>query len=283
MSYGDIIHVQDLKDHLEDPNWVIIDCRYSIAEPELGYQEYLEGHIPGALYVSLEDELTGRIKPGETGRHPLPEVEEMVEKLSSWGVMRDTQVVVYDHSSGAFAARLWWILYWLGHEKVAVVNGGWEAWLKNIGQIEEVVNNGKPGEFMPNLRNDLAVDAQFVDKIRLSPGYLLLDSRSPERYHGIEETIDPIAGHIPGAISAPYQDNLTEDGLFKSEKELRVRFSEILGQIPPENTIFYCGSGVSAIHNIIAMRIAGYEMARLYPGSWSEWITDPARPIESKS
>jgi thiosulfate/3-mercaptopyruvate sulfurtransferase len=283
MSYRDVIKIQELKDHLEDPNWVIIDCRYSIAEPDLGYQEYRQGHIPGALYVSLEEELTGEIIPGKTGRHPLPQLKDIVERLSSWGVNQDTQVVVYDHSTGAFAARLWWILNWLGHEKVAVVNGGWEAWVKDIGQIENMENSSKPSKFIPTVREDLAVDAQFVDSIRSDPGYLLLDSRSPERYHGIEEPIDPIAGHIPGAVSVPYHDNLTDEGLFKSEREIRDRFSGVLGDISPANTIFYCGSGVSAIHNLIAMRMAGFEMAKLYPGSWSEWITDPSRPIEAKS
>ena len=283
MIYRDIITVQELKDNLEDPYWVIVDCRYSIAEPELGHQEYSEGHIPGALYVSLETELTGEIIPGETGRHPLPKVNDIVERLSSWGVSRDTQVVIYDHNSGAYAARLWWMLNWLGHDKAAVVNGGWEAWVKDIGMIETKENNGKPSKFIPSLRVDLAVDAQFVDSIRLDPGYLLLDSRSPERYHGEEETIDPVAGHIPGAVLAPYHENLTKEGLFKSKEEIAERFSNILGEISPVNTVFYCGSGVSAIHNIIAMRMAGYEMAKLYPGSWSEWITDPSRLIGTKS
>jgi thiosulfate/3-mercaptopyruvate sulfurtransferase len=283
MNYRDVINVQDLKGILEDTNLVIFDCRYSIAEPELGYQEYQEGHIPGALYASLEDELTGEIIPGETGRHPLPEVKDLVEKLSAWGVGQDTQVVIYDHSSGAFAARLWWLLNWLGHEKAAVVNGGWETWMKNVGLVEKEENTGNSGKFIPTLREDLVVETQFVDSIRLSPEYLLLDSRSPERYHGIEENIDPVAGHIPGAISVPYQDNLTKDDLFKTEKELKERFSKILGKTSPEKTVFYCGSGVSAIHNIIAMRKAGFEMAKLYPGSWSMWITDPSRPIGPRS
>ena len=282
MGFQDVINVQDLKTNLNDPNWVIFDCRYSIAEPELGHQEYREGHIPGALYVSLENELTGRIIPGETGRHPLPEVDDIVEKLSAWGVNQNTQAIIYDHSSGAFAARLWWLLNWLGHDKAAIVNGGWNAWVKEVGQVEVKENIGKPGKFIPSLRDDLAVNAQFVDSIRLDPGYLLLDSRSPERFHGIEETIDPVAGHIPGAVSAPYQDNLTEDDMFLNKIELKARFQKLLGETSPENTIFYCGSGVSAIHNIIAMRMAGYEVAKLYPGSWSEWITDPSRPIGRK-
>jgi thiosulfate/3-mercaptopyruvate sulfurtransferase len=207
-------------------------------------------------------------------------VDDIVEKLSSWGVNQDKQVVVYDHSTGAFAARLWWILNWLGHENVAIVDGGWEAWIKVNGPIEEKENSGEPGEFIPTIRDDMAVEVGFVESIRSDPDFLLLDSRSPERYHGIEENIDPVAGHIPGAVSVPYQDNLTGEGLFKSEAEIKDRFSNVLGETLPENTVFYCGSGVSAIHNIIAMRMAGYEMAKLYLGSWSEWITDPSRPIE---
>jgi len=279
MEYQTVISSTELNSNLDKKGWVIVDCRFYFDDPDLGYKEYLEGHIPGAIYTNLDQDLSSPIIPGKTGRHPLPEVSLMVESISFWGIDRNTQVVIYDNVEGAYAARLWWILRWLGHSSVAVLDGGWGAWVNGSHLVEIVEKNPNYKEFIPDIPAHYIVDAQFVDKIREDPDYKLLDARSLERYLGINETIDPIAGHIPGAISAPFRDNLTEEGFFKSKSDLQERFRRLLDDHDPNSTVIYCGSGVTAAHNIISMLHAGYGIPKLYSGSWSEWITDPSRPI----
>lgn len=279
MDFTTIISVNDLFNKLDNPNWAIVDCRSYPSEPEQGYQEYLEGHIPGAIYAHLDRNLSGEIIPGKTSRHPLPDVQEFTDTLSTWGIDRQTQVIAYDNSGGAIAARLWWMLRWVGHGCAAVLNGGWSAWIER-GYAQESQESFRSRRlFTPHLDPEIVVDTQFVNEIRLDPEYLLIDARAPERFWGLEEPIDSIAGHIPGAVSAPYSENLTEDGYFQSDEVLTERYRDLLGDYSPIKTILYCGSGVTAIHNIIAMVQVGYDMPLLYPGSWSEWITDPSRPI----
>ena len=280
MNYQTVISSIELSSHLDDKDWAIVDCRFYFDDPEQGYKEFLEGHIPSSVYTNLDQDLSAPIIPGKTGRHPLPEVSKMVETISSWGIDRDTQVVIYDNETGAYAARLWWILRWLGHIHVAVLDGGLSAWVaeKRLLEINEITPEYK--NFIPYIQSQYIVDAQFVDNIRDDSSYALLDARSLERYLGKNETIDPVAGHIPGAISAPYEENLTDEGFFKSKTELQERFRILLDDHDLNNTVVYCGSGVTAAHNIISMLRAGYDiMPKLYPGSWSDWITDPSRPI----
>lgn len=279
MEYKTIISAADLSDILDLPGIAIMDCRFYIPEPDRGYQEYLEGHIPGAVYLNLDQDLSGEIIPGITGRHPLPEGKVFAERLSGWGIDRSTQVIAYDNMGGALAARLWWMLRWLGHDRVAVMDGGWNAWVKANYSQESTVQSREPKEFIAKENPDYIVDLAFVDGIRLEPDYLLVDARSSERFWGLNETIDFKAGHIPGAVTAPYLENMTEDEYFLPIEQLVERYQDLLGGIPAENVILYCGSGVTSIHSMIAMVMAGFDMPKLYPGSWSEWIADPDRPI----
>ena len=278
MKFDTILSVKESSIYLNDPDWGFIDCRFYLQEPDQGYQDYLEGHIPGAVYAHLDRDLSGVVIEGKTGRHPLPVIEDITEKLSAWGIDQQTQVVAYDNQGGALAARLWWVMRWLGHDRVAVIDGGWDAWVESGNSQETQESPRDRMQFVPGLRPDLVVDALFVEKIRTDPEYLLIDARSPERYWALEENIDPVAGHIPGAVSAPFSENLDEDGYFLPDEMLVDRFRSLLGDYPPEKTIVYCGSGVTSIHNIIAMLKVGFDMPKLYVGSWSEWITDSARP-----
>lgn len=279
MEYKTIISAADLTGILDHPEIAIMDCRFYIPEPDRGYQEYLEGHIPGAVYLNLDQDLSGEIIPGITGRHPLPEVKVFAERLSGWGIDRTTQVIAYDNRSGALAARLWWMLRWLGHDRTAVMDGGWNAWIKANYPQEIPVQIREPKNFTAEEYPDYIADLRLVEKIRLDPDYLLVDARSSERYWGLNETIDVKAGHIPGAITAPYMENMTEDGYFLPIEQLVERYQDLLDGIPAENVILYCGSGVTSNHSLIAMVMAGFDMPKLYPGSWSEWSADPDRPI----
>jgi len=279
MPYTTLISIQDLAAHLDDPDWAVVDCRFILADTEKGRQGYQQSHIAGAIYAHLDDDLSGPIIPGKTSRHPLPEIETFVQTLSNWGINNQTQVVAYDTMGGAIAARLWWMLRWLGHEAVAVLDGGWRRWKKEGLSVRSGDESRQPRTFTPHPRPELLVEADDVLKLRTDPDYHLFDSRSADRYRGENETLDPVAGHIPGAVCLPFANNLGSDKSFLPPEELKARFEEQLGDIPCERAIFYCGSGVTAAHNVLAMAHAGLGEARMYAGSWSEWITDPERPV----
>ncbi len=277
------LSVDELSAHLGDANWVVVDCRFGLADKQRGKSDYLAAHIPGAVYADLEADLSGPIIQGKTGRHPLPAPEAAVQKFSNWGIGPGVQVVAYDDAGGALAAvRLWWLLRWLGHPAAAVLDGGWQAWQKAGLPVRSGLESNIPIAFRGQPDRGLWLDAAEVDAIRGSSDYRLCDSRAAERYWGVNETIDPVAGHIPGAISVPYAQNLGKDGRFLSRAELHQRFQQALGDLPASRVVFYCGSGVTAIHNILAMEMAGLGVARLYAGSWSDWINDPNRPIETE-
>jgi len=279
-KYTTLISTEEVSRHLHDPEWVIADCRFSLASPEKGEQDYLVSHIPGAIYAHLDQDLSSPIIPGETGRHPWPGVGQAALFFSQIGIEAGVQVVAYDDAGGALAAvRLWWILRWLGHETVAVLDGGWQKWVSEGREVKSGIEVRSRREFIPKPRAELLVSTAEVDKLRMDPAFRIFDARAAERYHGHNETIDPIAGHIPGAFSAPYLDNLTIEGIFRPVEELRTHYQALMGDIPPENTIFYCGSGVTSIHNLLAMLHVGLREARLYAGSWSEWIADQKRPV----
>ncbi|NTU62503.1 MAG: sulfurtransferase [Chloroflexi bacterium] len=280
MKYTTLITTTELGLHVSDPDWAIIDCRFVLVDPERGRLDYRHEHIPAAVYAHLNDDLAGPIVPGHSGRHPLPSIDFAARKFSQWGIDQTVQVIGYDDSGGAVAARLWWMLRWLGHEAVAVLDGGWPKW-RNEGRDVRNGGESRPNRsFVPQPRSDLLITTAEVEGMLYDAGCMLLDSRTAERYRGENETIDPIAGHIPGAISAPCPDNLNPDGTFRSDDELRARFNSLLGNTPADHTAFYCGSGVTAAHNILALKHVGLGDARLYVGSWSEWSANRQRPIE---
>lgn len=284
MSYTTLISASELMNHIANPHWAIIDCRFSLDDTEHGRRAYLHAHIPGALYAHGNEDLSGKIVTGKTGRHPLPSPETFAKTLSNWGIDNNLQIVVYDDKGGAMAAaRLWWMLRWLGHDAVAVLNGGWPLWQKNGYPATSGVETRKPRIFIPRVRNGLLMSSDDVSRILHNPNFRLIDARSADRYRGENETIDPVAGHIPGALSAPFAGNLGSDGLFLSPKDLKTRFQCLLSDIPPERGVFYCGSGITAAHNLLALAHAGFGDAPLYAGSWSEWITNPDYPIAKDS
>ena len=277
--YHTIISADELNLHLDDANWRIIDCHFELTDTELGRNLYLSEHIPGALYAHLDHDLSIRIVPGKTGRHPLPTVAAMAALFSQWGINEQTQVVVYDDKKGAIASRLWWMLRYLGHQQVAVLDGGFTKWKQAGFETSQEVPTYPPSTFVTQVQTDWIKEADTVAEWNQKTAHSVVDSRTPERYRGEEEPIDPVAGHIPGAINLPFPENWDEDGLLKSPAALRERFTALP---PAEQTVFYCGSGVTACHNILAYAHAGLGDARLYPDSWSGWIADGKRPVVPK-
>ncbi|MBX2874310.1 MAG: sulfurtransferase [Saprospiraceae bacterium] len=277
--YTTLIGAEELKGLLDQADVCIVDCRHFLADLERGRTLYQDSHIPGAHFAHLDEDLSGEIIPGTTGRHPFPLLDDFLEKCRSWGIGPSTQVVAYDQGHGGIAARLWFLLHWIGHDRTAVLNGGWARWDRLQFPTSNKPATVSPQEFVPKLRAGLLVDAARLQQLQKEAGALVVDSRAAARYRGEEEPIDPIAGHIPGAISAPFAENLDGDGRFKSDEELRQRFDQLLGEQEISNTIFYCGSGVTACHNLLALHHLGHTDAKLYPGSWSDWITVENRPI----
>jgi thiosulfate/3-mercaptopyruvate sulfurtransferase len=273
--FSTLISSQELALRLGEPELRIVDCRASLQDVTKGRASFVEAHLPGATFADLLDDLSGPIVPGQTGRHPLPPVEAFAAKVRGWGISAASQVVVYDDAGGAFAARLWWMLRWLGHGAVAVLDGGFPAWVAEGRPVTAAVAQIAPGDFTPQPRGELLVTARELE----TPQSLmrkLFDARAPERFRGDVEPIDPVAGHIPGALNLPFAENL-KDGRFRAPAELRERFAAALDGTPPEEAIVYCGSGVTACHDVLAFAHAGLPLPRLYAGSWSEWITDPTR------
>jgi len=279
MSFTTLISTQVANDHLADDGWVVVDCRFSLADPDAGRGQYEQSHIPGAVYAHLNNDLSGTIIPGKTGRHPLPPLDRAADTFGELGIGKGIQVIAYDESGGPFAARLWWMLRWLGHDTVAVLDGGWSKWMAENRPTASGVEQNAKRDFTPDPNHDLVVDADFVARHRTDPQFKLIDARAPERFAGRTEPIDPVAGRIPGAVNAFYRDNLDQAGCFLPADQLKQRFEPVIGTVKPENVILYCGSGVSATHNALAMAHAGIPGSRLYAGSWSDWITDPDRPI----
>jgi thiosulfate/3-mercaptopyruvate sulfurtransferase len=273
-----LISSDRLAQSLADPDWVVIDCRFVLAEPAAGERAYRQGHIPGARYAHLERDLSAQVSTA-SGRHPLPDREGLAAKLGAWGVTPASQVVVYDDANGAMAARLWWLLRWLGHEAAALLDGGWGQWVKE----------GRPvsTDAAPSCRTAFSARQALVKRLStaevqgamLRRTIYLLDARAPERFRGEIEPIDAVAGHVPGAVNRPLQCNLGADGRFLPAAELRRQFLKQLGDVAPVQVVHMCGSGVTACHNLLAMEHAGLYGSRLYAGSWSEWIRDPGRPV----
>jgi thiosulfate/3-mercaptopyruvate sulfurtransferase len=275
---GLLVTTDELIAHIGDPDWRIFDCRHDLQNTEYGANAYVKGHIPGALFLHLDRDLSGP-KTGRTGRHPLPDPAVFAKRMGECGVGPDTQVVAYDNEGGVFAARLWWTLRWLGHDKVALLDGGLPGWRRAKQALVTDVPTFTPADFHAR-PCAITVDADYVASRLNAPDVLMLDARSPERFSGAQETIDPVGGHIPGAVNRFYFDNLDDAGCyFKPVDELRAEFDALLAGRDPAAVVQQCGSGVTACHNLLAMEIAGLSGSKLYPGSWSEWCADPARPI----
>jgi len=272
-----LVDVATVAARVDDPSWVLVDCRFSLDDPAAGRSAWAQGTIGGAAYANLDTDLAGPVLPGKTGRHPLPSVERFAATLGAWGIGDAMQVVAFDDFGGAFASRLWWMLRWLGHDAVAVLDGGLPAWVAAGQPTTPGQPTSRTAQFVPRPRPDLLATAADVHTALDDPSQRLIDARGAARYSGENETRDPVAGHIPGAVSAPFTENLTEAKHFRSAQALRERFTEVADG---RETIAYCGSGVTACHNLLAMAHAGLEPGRLFVGSWSEWITDPTRPRE---
>ena len=277
MRYNTLIDVNTLHAHLNDPHWVVVDCRFNLMDAEAGRRAYRESHLPGARYAHLDEDLSSPITP-TTGRHPLPDPGQLARKLGEWGIGPETQVVAYDDMGGMLAAaRLWWLVRWLGHERVAVLDGGFPAWQRAGLPLTAELPTAQPATFTAQPNDRLWLTTAQV--LALSPENVVLDARGAARFRGEMEPIDPVAGHIPGAVNLPTENNLTADGRFLPQAELRARFAAALGERPPTAVVHSCGSGVTACHNLLAMEAAGLRGSRLYAGSWSEWIRDPGRPV----
>lgn len=257
---------------------LVFDCRFDLAAPDSGEAAYAQGHIPGAHYLHLDRDLSG-VKTGTNGRHPLPERAALVAKLASFGLNEGQQVVAYDAHGGMYAARLWWLLRWLGHDSVALLDGGLQAWEAAGNPLETAAPPKTQGTFKAAAPLQVTIDAQAIERSIGTRDHLLIDARAADRYRGENETIDPVGGHIPGALNHFFKNNLTAEGRFKTAHELREAFGTLIGATPADRIVLQCGSGVTACHNVLAMEIAGLHGAALYPGSWSEWSADPGRPV----
>jgi thiosulfate/3-mercaptopyruvate sulfurtransferase len=277
-TYTTLISGRELLHHHGDPDLRIFDCRHDLANPLHGRGAYGRGHIPGARFLHLDDDLSG-LKTGHNGRHPLPAPHEFAAHLAANGMNDCAQVVVYDDAGATFAARLWWILRWLGHPRVAVLDGGIAAWKRAGGTLATGQSSVATGHFSIRAHHAMRVEASEVMTRLADPRAVLIDARAPERFSGEEETLDPVGGHIPGAKNRFYQDNLDDLQCLLHADELREQFAPLLDGRPAGDVIHACGSGVTACHNVLAMEVAGLHGSRLYAGSWSEWCSDPARPV----
>lgn len=278
MAYTTIVSIDTLAAHLQDRNWAIVDCRFRLDDPRWGEGEFVARHIPGAAYARLDRDLAGP-KTGTTGRHPLPAPGDLTGTLGRLGIAPRMQVVVYDQDNGMFASRLWWLLRWMGHEQVAVLDGGFARWVAECRPTDTGATHVTPRVFVGTPQPAMLADLQEVAAASSTASGRLVDARAPERYRGEIETLDPAAGHIPGAVNHWFKVNVRDDGTLRDAAELNRLWTSTLAGTPVRETIVYCGSGVTACQNLLALEHAGLPGARLYPGSWSEWSSDPDRPV----
>lgn len=273
-----LVDTGTLVSHLQDPAWIIFDCSFDLTEPSAGARDYLEGHISGAHYAHLDEDLSSPIRPG-SGRHPLPDPTVLAHKLGQWGVDASKQVIAYDDSHGAIAGRLWWLLRWLGHDAVAVLDGGLSKWRREERPLTAYTSTVSSTIFEFRTDDSRWVTTKDVEELLAQGGHKLLDNRTHERFVGDVEPLDKVAGHIPDAINRPLQDNLDENGFFLADDVLYDQFVDLLAGTPSESIVSMCGSGITACHTLLALERAGFFGAKLYAGSWSEWITDDKRPV----
>lgn len=280
MPIAQLISPERLYERLSEQGLVILDCRFALEDTDYGQRSYANGHIAGARFADLDKDLSGEVVKQVTGRHPLPNPERLVERLQAWGVNADSEIVLYDDGPGAFAAHAWWLLAWLGkRDGVYVLDGGLKAWHAAGLPLSLDPPQHREGTFQGTPDETLVLSAEDVQKKLDKPEVTLIDARAPARFRGEVEPIDPVAGHIPGAQCAAFTDNLGPDGRFLPADQLKQRFAQTLNGRAPEKLVAYCGSGVTACHNLFALCLAGYPLGRLYAGSWSEWINDPQRGV----
>jgi thiosulfate/3-mercaptopyruvate sulfurtransferase len=275
-----IVSSEEVAARLDDPTWAIVDCRYDLNHETWGEEQYRAAHIPGAAYASLGHDLSGP-KDGRNGRHPLPGHDAMATTFGLWGIAPGVQVVAYDQDSGMFASRLWWMLRYMGHDAVAVLDGGFKRWTAEGRPTRSGIEHRPAAMFEGKPRPAMRLTANQVWARLGDPGLTLIDARGPARFEGKEEPLDRVAGHIPGAKNHYYQWNLAPEGRLLPKEALREKFGRLLGDVPPGQVAVYCGSGVSACHNLLAMEHAGLSGMKLYPGSWSEWSADADKPVET--
>ncbi len=276
-----LINAEQVQANLNNSDYLILDVRHDLADHQAGRRAYEQGHIPGAVFLDHEVDLAAP-KTGSNGRHPLPSRQELAQLLQKHGLRDGMQVVVYDAQGALFASHVWWMLRWLGHPQVAILDGGWQAW-QQLGGAEQSgaaqAAQAASGLSIPEQPAMPTVNTDQVLKNLSTPVFTVLDARAPERYRGDVEPMDPVAGHIPDAINRSHVNNLGEQGRFKSPEQLRQEFTALLGQTPAEQIVHQCGSGITACHNLFAMELAGLPGSRIYPGSWSEWVSDASRPV----
>jgi thiosulfate/3-mercaptopyruvate sulfurtransferase len=282
MAFTTLIDTKTLAGHLADPAFAIVDCRFNLDDEGWGERIYLAGHIPGAVYAHLDRDLSGT-KTGSNGRHPLPSPDNLTQTLSRFGIDSGIQIVAYDQDTGMYASRFWWLLRWMGHQAVAVLDGGFATWTSEGLPTARSEESRSPRAFEGAPVAGMIVNVEEVAALAYRTGWRLVDARAPERFRGESETIDRVAGHIPGAVNHFFRRNLAESGTFLQPGPLRAGLRQATGDVTPDHIISYCGSGVTACQNLLALEHAGLGGAKLYPGSWSEWSSDPARPIETGS
>jgi thiosulfate/3-mercaptopyruvate sulfurtransferase len=279
MAFTTLISTAALASHMDDPAFAIVDCRYKLDDAKWGEREYEAAHIPGAVYADLGHDLAGP-RSGTNGRHPLPDPHTLAHTFSRLGIASGVQVVAYDQDNSMYASRLWWMLRWLGHDAAAVLDGGFARWKAEGRPTKGGGEARAPRKFSASPRSEMSVGVDDVAAQLGTSGLQLVDARAPERYRGETEPIDKTPGHIPGAKNHFFQWNLDESGRFRTPEELRARMKASIGDTPPDRVVCYCGSGVTACHNLLALEHAGMKGARLFAGSWSEWSSDPSRPVE---
>ena len=276
--YTTIVSTDLLASHLDD--WAVVDCRFDLQNEQWGQEQYRLAHVPGAVYANLNEDLSGP-RDGSNGRHPLPAADDLAATLGRLGIDRSTQVIAYDQDAGSYASRLWWLLRYLGHDAVAVLDGGWATWVGEGRPTRSGDEARQATTFKPSPRAELRVGVADVMAHIDDSQRVLIDARAAERFEGRSETIDRVAGHIPGAVNHFFKQNLGPAGTMLSPETLRGNFERVLGGRTPADAVMYCGSGVTACQNLLAMEHAGLRGAGLYVGSWSEWSSDPSRPIET--
>lgn len=278
MPYTILISTDELAPQL-DGSWVIVDCRYDLQHASWGREQYLAGHIPGAGYASLSHDLAGPAGPG--GRHPLPEPAALEATFGRLGISNGSQVILYDQETGMFASRMWWLLRYMGHDAAAVLDGGWQKWTREGRPVRPGEESRPQASFTGRTRDHLRVSVGEVEDVVRERSMLLVDARAPERFEGHTEPIDRVPGHIPGAVNHFYRQNMTTDGRMLPVDALREQFTTVMGNQPADRVVMYCGSGVSACQNLLALEHAGLHGVKLYVGSWSEWSSDPDRPVQT--
>jgi thiosulfate/3-mercaptopyruvate sulfurtransferase len=277
-----LISTDTLAAHLDNVSWLIADCRYNLKDEQWGRAQYLAAHIPGAVFINVAHDLSGP-RTGTNGRHPLPSPDAMAATFSHVGIGDKTQVIAYDQDAGPYASRLWWMLRYVGHDAVAVLDGGFANWLREGRPVRGGEEARPPATFTPRLRKEMRLTVDETLAHLGDPSVLLIDARSPERFQGQPDPLDNVSGHIPGARNRFYRHNIAEDGKMRPAGELKADFERVLGDRSADEAVMYCGSGVTACHNLLAMEHAGLRGAKLFAGSWSEWEADPTRPVERSS